>query len=396
MKFIFPTPVVWDGNESRYLQRDGARYAEECRRRGHEGVKIILDDGTVPNKPSSPLLESATLAQWKDPSYWRSTKADFCLLYAGLATRSEPVARAIHEAGIPVVAIQDTAFGILSPSKHVFLTFQKDYFIGRNTRVPVFAFAYAVAKRFYSILFPHTKRIRSFLSWFDGIAVSNELAFENTCFWLRNNGLSRLANHTLLFPLCVRDSLAIAKESPPKKKQVLSVALDWTLPVKGGSLLIDTLSVFLSRRPDYSALIIGKGSDGIADKIREKAPSVGTRISSLSAMDSTKLVPYYAESEILFVPSGSEGGPTVAYEALCCGCSLIVAPPLIQWNSLQMLHSGRIAKQRTAASCCAALQAEAADWENGVRDAGRISAVWSEKCHISKIFDKLLQFKASL
>ena len=44
MKFLFPTPVVWDGNDARYLQRDGARFAEECIARGDEAVKVIYDD----------------------------------------------------------------------------------------------------------------------------------------------------------------------------------------------------------------------------------------------------------------------------------------------------------------------------------------------------------------
>ena len=45
MKFLFPTPAVWDGNDARYLQRDGARFAEECVAPGDEAVKVIYDDG---------------------------------------------------------------------------------------------------------------------------------------------------------------------------------------------------------------------------------------------------------------------------------------------------------------------------------------------------------------
>ena len=35
MKFLFPTPVIYDGNESRYLQRDGARFATYLSEQGH-------------------------------------------------------------------------------------------------------------------------------------------------------------------------------------------------------------------------------------------------------------------------------------------------------------------------------------------------------------------------
>lgn len=396
MKFIFPTPVFWDGNESRYLQRDGARYAEECVRRGYEGVKIILDDGTVPEKPSSPLLESSTWEQWQDSAYWKSTKADFCLLYAGFAIRFEPVAKAIRDAGIRIVLIQDSAFGLFHPFQYFSTLVCKQYYCYRNSLSPVRAFAKTWMKLLFNSFFPHTKRLKEFLSHFDGLAASNELAQENTQTWLRKNGLSRLADHILLMPLCVRDSLAITKNAPPKKKQILAIALNWTLPVKGGRLLVDTLSAFLSGNPDYSAVIIGTASDRIAERIQRKAPSAGKRVSFLPRVDSTTIYPYYAESEILFVPSGSEGGPTVAYEALCCGCSVVVAPPLIQWKTLQESQCGRIAVRRTAKACCAALKQEARDWANGERNAERISAIWSEKCHVSKIFDKLLRFKNSL
>lgn len=35
MKFLFPTPVIYDGNEARYLQRDGARFAAYLSEQGH-------------------------------------------------------------------------------------------------------------------------------------------------------------------------------------------------------------------------------------------------------------------------------------------------------------------------------------------------------------------------
>ena len=59
MKFLFPTPVVWDGNDARYLQRDGARFAEECVARGDEAVKVIYDDGKgLPPPEVASLAES--------------------------------------------------------------------------------------------------------------------------------------------------------------------------------------------------------------------------------------------------------------------------------------------------------------------------------------------------
>ena len=93
MKFLFPTPVVYDGTENRYLQRDGARFANKLVSLGHEAAKIIIDEGKGYSKPKSPILEAATWEQWCSVDYWKDQKADGVLLYGGLNPRLAPVAR---------------------------------------------------------------------------------------------------------------------------------------------------------------------------------------------------------------------------------------------------------------------------------------------------------------
>ena len=83
VKAIFPLPLVYDGNESRFLQRDGARFAAEFSRRDDIGVKLIIDDGTGHPKPTSPLLATATWEDWISPRYWADTHADLILFYGG-------------------------------------------------------------------------------------------------------------------------------------------------------------------------------------------------------------------------------------------------------------------------------------------------------------------------
>ena len=53
MKLLFPLPIVYDGTEARYLQRDGARFAQYLVSQGHEAVKIIIDDGSGYPPPNS-------------------------------------------------------------------------------------------------------------------------------------------------------------------------------------------------------------------------------------------------------------------------------------------------------------------------------------------------------
>ena len=76
MKIVFPTPVVYDGKDSRYLQRDGARLAEYFAKEGHTAIKLILDDGKGLPQPISPLLQKASYEDWCSPKFWQDTAAD--------------------------------------------------------------------------------------------------------------------------------------------------------------------------------------------------------------------------------------------------------------------------------------------------------------------------------
>ena len=80
VKAIFPLPLVYNGTEARYLQRDGARFADEINRRGDIGVKLIIDDGSGFPKPKSPLLDTALWKDWTSSQYWAETHADLILL----------------------------------------------------------------------------------------------------------------------------------------------------------------------------------------------------------------------------------------------------------------------------------------------------------------------------
>ena len=97
MTFLFPTPITYDGNDSRYLQRDGARFAQYLSEQGHIAKKIIIDEGKDLPQPQSPLLEKASIIDWHNPEYWKQHNADVVLLYGGFASRMLPIAKAIRK-----------------------------------------------------------------------------------------------------------------------------------------------------------------------------------------------------------------------------------------------------------------------------------------------------------
>ena len=138
MTFLFPTPITYDGNDSRYLQRDGARFAQYLSEQGHIAKKIIISDDSIKGSPSSSLLEAAPLADWHNSAFWAKYDADSVLLYGGFAPRMLAIAKAIRPA-TPFLALKlDSSLGVTSPFYKPLLMIRKKYHILRqNKSIPI-------------------------------------------------------------------------------------------------------------------------------------------------------------------------------------------------------------------------------------------------------------------
>jgi hypothetical protein len=137
MKAIFATPIIYDGNDARYLQRDGARFAFWFAEHGHEAVKLIYSAANGSQKsPESKFLICATYEDWCSKTFWEQQGTDIVLLYGGFGNSLLPVARAIRAANggkIKLFLKMDSAFGLLPASrKNSFFFLQRSYFIKRQ------------------------------------------------------------------------------------------------------------------------------------------------------------------------------------------------------------------------------------------------------------------------
>ena len=140
MTLLFPTPVVYDGNDARFLRRDGARFLPALAARGDRGVKIILSSAPGALQPSAPNLRAGTFDEWRDPSFWSSFAADGALCYFGFsAGRFLPVVRAMRAAGLRLALKLDSSLGLNRFPHHAAIWFRKCYWVARERHPPTAA-----------------------------------------------------------------------------------------------------------------------------------------------------------------------------------------------------------------------------------------------------------------
>ncbi len=389
MKILFPTPVTWDGNDDRYLQRDGARFAQWFAARGHEAVKIIYDRGKVPGTPVSPLLALGTPSQWQDPEYWKTFHADAALLYGGMRRSMLPVARALKDAGLRVWLKMDSHLGLFDFPQYFLTEVRRNYSLARVTRGPW----PGAWRALYSTLRHSVSRsgfVKEYYETFDKITFETPLSLTNTEAWLRRHDAERFLPKLELLPHPAPDSFACTS-AIPKENLLFACCLDWTNYNKGGRLLGPALGRFLVGHPDYTAVVAG----GSGEQVKTLAETVAGRplpIETPGKMPSAELAPYYQRAKIFVLSSGSESQSNVVSEALCAGCSIVCSPNLPQIQSVFGRDAGTTATSHTVRGFVLAMDAEAEAWAAGKRNPAAISERVGAIYLVTPCSEKLLEW----
>ena len=353
MTLIFPTPVIYDGDDARFLRRDGARFLAPLAARGDRGVKIVLTESDTAPRPSSPDLRAGTFADWCNPDFWKSFRADGALCYFGFsARRFLPVVRALRAAGIRLALKTDSSFGLNRFPRRAAVWFRKCYWVARERHPPAAAFAKAALDMAKWIRGADAAFMIPFLESFDAITVESPLSAGNTRDWLLRHRRRDLADRVVLLPHPVPDDFVFDPVRETKEGLVLAVAADWSNPRKGGWILGRALDRFLRRHPDWRAAVVGSR----ADRVAAAAPGVLDRIEVRPPLESRDLLPLYKSAKVFLTASGSESGPIVAFEALACGCAVVFPPELLQLSWIADAGRGAMASARTPAALAAALE----------------------------------------
>lgn len=382
MKIVFPTPVVYDGNDSRYLQRDGARLAEYFTSIGHTGIKLILDDGKGLPQPQSPLLEKASYEDWCSSKFWQDTAADVVLLYGGLAPNMLPVAKAIKQSNAKLILKLDSALGIVGFFDNTITIIKRSYWFSRQKKNSFLSILIALVKQFSMLVKRRNKFLTEYLTCFDLITAENPYAVQTTKKWLIKNNLEDISKRVEFMSHPVPEHFIYTQDDLPKENTIIAVAMNWANPLKRGKLLGKSISLFLEKKPNWKAIIVGNNTDVIINNISKDALA---RLEIHPPMPSNDIQPLYSKSKIFILPSGSEGAPNVLTESLCCGCSEVIAPELFNLNYIKTNGDGSLAKKSTPAEFCKAILLEAEKWETKHYDPISISKKYCSKFHVNKL-----------
>jgi glycosyltransferase involved in cell wall biosynthesis len=94
-------------------------------------------------------------------------------------------------------------------------------------------------------------------------------------------------------------------------------------PLKGVAYLLKALAKLAVKFPEISLLMVGKPKPGGDTEQLIKTLGLGDRVTSVSGISTEQLVDYYAQAQIVVVPSVYEGFGLPAGEAMACGVPVV-------------------------------------------------------------------------
>lgn len=387
MRVYTCTPVCFQGDRW-FFTRDSGLFSRGLVELGIESISIMPS----PAEPNDEhCLLRVPFEQLESQDFWRSLGLDGLILYSWAAPHYLNIAKAVRAAGIPFLVNVDSC-GLVSRPANPRL-WRRDLlpYLYRKSNSPLEA-ARSLSQIVDSFGIYSVARAR--LATYEGSTVSCGVS-PMAARWLRREaehfGRPDLAAKVCYLP---HPQLAdFAYRRAPKEKLVLSVARwekeDWIQKNPVG--LIKAFDAFLAKFPDWQACIIGRGAESLLSKL--KITTVATdRLQFIDFLQPADLVPYYNRASIACWSSRSEGQIGAGAQALCCGCSVVAgdAGTLSCFHHYVSRESGRLAIDMTADALAEALMLEADAWSQGQRDPQRISSIWSDEFHSSKVAARAL------
>ena len=381
------TPVNFDSPEDFFGRDSGLvfRGLLDC------GVaSLMIMPGATPGMDSTGVLR-AEESELRDVTWWQRQQLDFVLFYGWGDPRYLDIARAIRTAGILLIQNLDAA-GILTPYFDV-----KEWWAAtfgmiagpQPARRKIRLLGKAV--RDFTPRIYEQKRLRM-LEESDLLAAVSPPAASSIRHYISALG-SHAASKLVVLPHPVIPCMSYDGRS--KEKRVVCVGRwlseDWHQ--KDPQMMLDALSVFLDRNPEWEAEVLGRGSGALQELILPRTGLSLERVTFTERLGREELVERYLGAKILLCPSRFESYHISSAEAVCCGCSVVVAdhPLLASTCWFTTRSSGTIAPQRSVFALAEALSTEASQWETGKRSPRYISAEWCDILHSRSVASQLLK-----
>jgi len=387
MKIATCTPVDFPA-DSQFFGRDSGLLCRGFQAAGHQSV-VVMPGVRRTDNPSD--VVRCKLEDLTSPSWWRELGVELVVLYAWCDPRNLDVAEAIRKAGIFLVQSLDSS-GIHTPygGRHQWwqcLRVMLDAPLSFGARACLLARA---VRDLVPTLY-ESRRLKM-MDCCDRLAVVSEPAAEAIAAYSTALGHPQIAGKLVVVPHPISELMTPAKESKMRKVLVVGRWLAEDKVQKDPELTMAVLDRFLHQYGDWIAEVVGRGSSGLEVLTGKWSPECRARLTLTEAVPRDQLVIRYQQSRILLCCSRFESFHISSAEALCCGCSIVVAdhPLLASTGWFTTRNSGTKAHQRSLHALQDALVSDASAWENNQRDPQQIAHHWARILHAKMVAEKLL------
>ena len=382
-RWLWAIPLGYS-EEGSFWVRDGGLVCLGFRMLGIDARFVAL--GQPGERTDVPLI-TCPLEQMREAAWWKQWNVEGVLLNSWASPRYEPIARAIKNAGLRVILMLDNE-GIVSPHVWAWRYLQQKYFIEKDGRKRFSACRAILKTMAASLRVRHAGTIRH-LEHAELIVLPSPLAQERYSHYLQAMKRGDLISRLRFAPYAVVKEMRY--ESATAKKPIIISVGRWESPQKNSPLLLRVLEYVLKVRPQYSARIIGSGSEIVEGLAQRLQPDCRTRIEIMGRVDHAKLPAHYSESRILLSTSRYESFLIAAGEALCCGCSVVGDSRIATMPYFAGLNSGTTSPDSVVENLGKAVLTEINAWQSGQRDPVQISRAWKARLDPDRVAEALLK-----
>jgi len=388
LKVLTCTPVAFKGDHT-FFARESGLLSRGLRMAGVDSFAVM----PLPaQKGDEEGLSRTSLRQLEDPFWWKSQSVDAVVFYAWAMPEYAPISKAIKASGAKLLLYLDASglWNLWSDGKDWFRAYWNFNLRTHGRLWGSIRFLLGALRQ--AIPATLAKRRLEHMALADVIATGSPGALARTKRYAKTFGFGHITDRMVLSPPPI--PVHFRYDGEQKRKRVICVARwlkpDWAQ--KSPAMLLASLALFLGRRHDYEAVIVGRGANDLKRAKFYAAALNDLPIRFVDAIPNAELTALYKESRISFCSSYHESFHLASFEAACCGCSIVALDspdlPALQWLAES---DGTLAREEKPESFARALLAEAAKWENGHRSAKDISLRWSSELHTDKAAVRVLR-----
>jgi glycosyltransferase involved in cell wall biosynthesis len=385
MRIYTCTPIRFKGDHT-FFARDSGLLSVGLSMLGHDSRPVMPGP---PMSDDDPRLIRTNYGNLSNSDWWKSQSPDAVVFFSWAMPQYTPIAKAIKASGAKLHVFLDSA-GFWSPKSEGQEWFKAQWDSCTRKRgllIGLVRYGASIARSSIPAAFDKPRLRHMDLA--DVVTVTSPLVVKRTKDYARTYRRFNLSQkiHRLSLPV----SEHMRYDGQLKRKRVVCVARwlpqDW--PEKGPRLLLESLAVFLKARPDYEAMIIGRGASALRGAPFYPQSLDGQRLQLLDYLPNKELSPLLSESRISVCSSFHESFHIASFEAACCGCSIValLSPDL---PALQYLAetNGTLAATESPEAFAEALSHEANLWHRGLRKPEFSSQLWQSETHTDKVAAK--------